>query len=75
MKTLFTGFMADNNVKGAGDGGWLNQCFQCDERLSGPGFVKCSGVARRRLGIPSEIVRNPAEQCPFVDLDWVDYKF
>jgi hypothetical protein len=73
MRTLFTGFMSDNNVEGAGDSGWLNQCLQCDEKLSGPGFVTCSGVARRRLGIASEIERNPEEQCPVVDVDWVTF--
>jgi hypothetical protein len=73
MRTLFTGFMSNNNVPGAGDDGWLNQCLQCDEKLSGPAFVTCSGVARRRLGIESEIERNPEEQCPAVDVDWVTY--
>jgi hypothetical protein len=73
MRTLFTGFMSENNVEGAGDTGWLNQCLQCDEKLSGPGFVTCSGVARRRLGIASEIERNPEEQCPVVDVDWVTF--
>jgi hypothetical protein len=73
MRTLFTGFMSNNNVPGAGDQGWLNQCLQCDEKLSGPGFVTCSGVARRRLGIKSEIERNPEEQCPYVGVDWLAF--
>jgi membrane protein implicated in regulation of membrane protease activity len=73
MKTLFTGFMSNNNVQGAGDEGWLNQCLYCDEKLSGPAFVTCSGVARRRLGIVSEIERNPEHQCPLLDLDWLEY--
>jgi hypothetical protein len=72
LKTLFTGFMSDNNVPGAGEQGWLNQCIFCDERMSGPAFVECSGVARRRLGIVSEIERNPEEQCPNTDVDWVN---
>ena len=38
----------------------------------GPAFVQCSGVARRRLGIQSEIERNPAEQCRAVDVDYVN---
>jgi hypothetical protein len=38
---------------GAGDSGWLNQCLQCDEKLSGPAFVTVR-VARRRLGIESD---------------------
>jgi hypothetical protein len=73
MRTLFTGFMSNNNVPGAGDDGWLNQCLQCDEKLSGPAFVTCSGVARRRLGIQSEIERNPEELCPVVDVNWITY--
>ena len=72
MTVLFTGFMARNNVEGAGDRGWLNQCLFCDEKLSGPAFVTCSGVARRRLGIKSEIERNPEEQCTKVEFDWLD---
>ena len=73
MKTLFTGFMSSNNVPDAGQPGWLNHCLQCDEKLSGTAFVTCSGVARRRLGIPSEIERNPEEQCATVGVDWVSY--
>lgn len=72
MLTLFTGFMSNNNVPGAGDEGWLNQCLFCDEKMSGPAFVTCSGVARRRLGIVSEIERNPEEQCRNMDVVWVD---
>ena len=72
LATLFTGFMAHNNVDGAGSAGWLNHCLYCDEKLSGPAFVTCSGVSRRRLGIVSEIERNPAEQCRNVDIDWVN---
>ena len=63
LRTLFSGFMTDNNVPGAGVQGWMNQCLFCDEKMSGPAFVTCSGVARRRLGIFSEIERNPEEQC------------
>ena len=73
MKTLFTGFMANNNVPDAGHRGWLNQCLQCDEKMSGTAFVTCSGVARRRLGIASEIERNPAEQCQTVDENWLTF--
>jgi hypothetical protein len=40
--------------------------------MSGPAFVQCSGVARRRLGVVSEIKRNPAEQCRNTDIDWVN---
>eukprot|EP00522_Entomoneis_paludosa_P009682 CAMPEP_0172448272 /NCGR_PEP_ID=MMETSP1065-20121228/7317_1 /TAXON_ID=265537 /ORGANISM="Amphiprora paludosa, Strain CCMP125" /LENGTH=449 /DNA_ID=CAMNT_0013199715 /DNA_START=337 /DNA_END=1686 /DNA_ORIENTATION=+ len=70
MRTLFSGFMTDNNVPGAGDQGWMNQCLFCDERMSGPAFVTCSGTARRRLGIVSEIERNPEEQCKNMDITW-----
>jgi hypothetical protein len=73
MKTLFTGFMANNNVPDAGQSGWLNQCLQCDEKMSGTAFVTCSGVARRRLGIASEIERNPAEQCKTVGENWLTF--
>lgn len=75
MTTMMTGFMKSNNVRGAGDRGWLNQCLFCDEKRSGPEFVTCSGPARRRLGIVSEIERNPAEQCNKTDFDWVDVDF
>lgn len=75
IHTLFTGFMASNNVAGAGNKGWLNHCLYCDEKMSGPAFVTCSGVARRRLGIVSEIERNPEEQCSKVDVDWVNVDF
>jgi len=75
LRTLFSGFMAENNVKGSGEGGWLNACLYCDEKRSGPAFVTCSGVARRRLGIVSEIERNPEEQCKNVDVDWVNVDF
>lgn len=76
LRTIFDGFMRSNNVAGAGDQGWMNQCLFCDERMSGPHFVTCSGVARRRLGITSEIERNPVEQCKNVDISWdtVDFK-
>lgn len=73
MKTLFTGFMSDNNIPGAGQQGWLNHCLQCDEKRSGTAFVTCSGVARRRLGISSEIERNPEQQCSTVDVNWLTY--
>jgi hypothetical protein len=72
-QTLFTGFMTHNNVPGSGDQGWLNHCLLCDERMSGPAFITCSGVARRRLGISSEIDRNPKEQCDLVDVNWTTF--
>jgi len=68
---MFMGYMTKNNVDGADDQGWLNPCLLCDEKMSGPAFVTCSGVARRRLGIGSEIERNPEEQCTNMDLDWL----
>jgi hypothetical protein len=75
METLFTGFMKQNNVPQAGDQGWLNRCLQCDERRCGTDFVTCSGAARRRLGIRSDIERNPDEICPHVEFDWNKYLF
>jgi hypothetical protein len=72
LMTFFTGFMSEHNVAGSGNQGWLNQCLFCDEKMSGPAFIKCSGVARRRLGIVSEIERNPAEQCKNTDVDWIN---
>ena len=66
------GLATRNTVIGAGeDEVWLNECIFCDEKRSGTEFVTCSGVARRRLGIQSEIERNPAEQCKKVEIDWV----
>lgn len=76
MKATFTGAARTNNVKGTGNETvWLNQCIYCDEKMSGPEFVTCSGVARRRLGITSEIERKPEEQCRNVDVDWVNVNF
>jgi hypothetical protein len=65
--------MSNNTVPGVGTQGWLNQCLQCDEKLSGTAFVTCSGAARRRLGITSEIERNPEQQCVSVGVDWATY--
>jgi hypothetical protein len=75
IKTLFTGGSKENNVPQAGDKGWLNRCLQCDERRCGTAFVTCSGTARRRLGIRSDIERNPDEICPHVEFDWNNYQF
>ena len=76
MKTTLTGVASTNNIKGLGNETiWLNQCIFCDEKMSGPGFVQCSGVARRRLGITSEIERNPEEQCKNTDIDWVNLNY
>jgi hypothetical protein len=76
MKATFTGSARTNTVKGTGNETvWLNQCIYCDEKMSGPDFVTCSGVARRRLGIKSEIERKPEEQCRNMDVDWVNVNF
>jgi hypothetical protein len=72
LSSMLTGNTQSNNQDHADDYNWLNQCIYCDEKRSGPAFVQCSGVARRRLGIESEIERNPAEQCQSVDVDYVD---
>lgn len=71
LSSMLVGLMKSNNVEGADDYDWLNQCIFCDEKRSGPNFVTCSGVARRRLGIQSEIERNPKEQCANVEFDYV----
>ena len=76
MEATLTGVARENNIKGLGNETVrLNQCIYCDEKMSGSAFVQCSGVARRRLGIVSEIERNPDEQCRNVDVDWVNVKF
>jgi hypothetical protein len=69
---MIRGFMQSNNVAGVGDEAWLNSCLFCDERRSGPTFVTCSGVARRRMGIESEIERRPDELCTKTDVDWLN---
>lgn len=59
--------MRDNNE----EDGALNDCLECDEKMCGPKFVKCSGSNRRRLGIISDISRdNEHERCHSVDVDW-----
>jgi hypothetical protein len=42
----------------------------CDEALSGPVFVPCSGATRRRMGIISDIPRPDYQQCKVVEYDW-----
>ena len=75
-EATLTGVARENNIQGLGNETVrLNQCIYCDEKMSGPAFVTCSGVARRRLGIVSEIERSPEEQCKTVDVDWVNVKF
>jgi len=50
--------------------GSLNDCLQCDERMCGPQFLKCSGSNRRRLGLPSDIGRDREnELCQSRDVD------
>ena len=71
LSSMLIGISSSNNVADAKDYYWLNQCVFCDEKQSGPDFVTCSGVARRRLGIQSEFERNPLEQCPNVGFDYL----
>jgi hypothetical protein len=73
MKTLFTGCLSQNTAPQVGDIGRLNWCLNCDESRCGTAFVTCTGVARRRLGIRSDIERNPDEICPHVEFDWTSY--
>jgi hypothetical protein len=73
--TLLTGCSSQNTVPQAGYMGELNACLRCDEKRCGTAFVTCSGSARRRLGIQSDIERNPNEVCPHVETDWLSYPF
>jgi hypothetical protein len=74
MKTMFTGAMSKNSASQGGDIGRLNWCLNCDERRCGTAFVTCTGVARRRLGIRSDIDRNADEICPLVkQFGWTTY--
>mmetsp|Transcript_35264 Transcript_35264/g.77225 ORF Transcript_35264/g.77225 Transcript_35264/m.77225 type:complete len:437 (-) Transcript_35264:170-1480(-) len=51
--------------------GRINRCYECDEKLCGPEFLKCSGTNRRRQGIRSDLARNDEmELCTSVDIDW-----
>ena len=50
-------------------------CFGFDCRPDSGWLRTRSGVARRRLGITSEIERNPEEQCRNTDVDWVNVNF
>ena len=63
MTTLITGIAMSYNIIAIGNEIWLNQSIFCDEKLSGPDLIQCSGVARRRLGLTNDIERNPDEQC------------
>lgn len=58
--------ITDNNE----EDGELNDCLECDEKMCGPQFLKCSGSNRRRLGIHSDIDRDAHEECNVVDVDW-----
>jgi len=71
LSSILTGIAKSNTVEDAHDYDWLNQCVFCDEKRSGPAFVKCSGVARRRLGIQSEFERNPEELCSTVQVNYL----
>lgn len=51
--------------------GSLNKCLECDEKVCGPDFLKCSGANRRRQGIQSDITReDEKELCRVVQMDW-----
>lgn len=50
--------------------GNMNACLECDEKICGPEFLKCSGSNRRRQGIHSDIRRGGAEICKSVTMDW-----
>jgi len=42
----------------------------CDEAMSGPFFVPCSGATRRRMNIVSLIARPKSQQCQVIEQDW-----
>ena len=46
------------------EGGNLNPCLACDERVSGPGFQYAGGRTRRNSGLTSAIRRPAAEIYP-----------
>ena len=56
-------FNEANNV----DGGGLNACLNCDEKICGTAFLKCAGANRRRSGIISDISRATTSVCLSVD--------
>lgn len=57
--------------KNKGADGKLNSCLECDEKVCGPDFLRCSGANRRRQGIHSDIERDDdKELCRSVDVDW-----
>jgi hypothetical protein len=50
------------------NGGSLNSCLECDEKLCGPEFIQCAGANRRRLGIETDIKRDKdQEQCHLIN--------
>mmetsp|Transcript_15544 Transcript_15544/g.44926 ORF Transcript_15544/g.44926 Transcript_15544/m.44926 type:complete len:257 (-) Transcript_15544:64-834(-) len=55
-----------------GKDGKLNTCLECDEKICGPDFLRCSGANRRRQGIHSDIGRDDDEVCQSVDVDWAE---
>jgi len=58
-------FNERNNV----DGGGLNACLNCDEKICGTAFLQCAGANRRRCGIVSDIAREQKSLCQSVDAD------
>ncbi len=66
---LFRLILGKENADPVTEDGELNQCLQCDELMSGPGFQYGSGRTRRNTGINSEIQR-PEEQIYSVSHDY-----
>jgi hypothetical protein len=58
---LFSGGLSD--IASDDEGGGLNDCIRCDERMCGPDFARCAGANRRRAGIPSDIHRPNRSLC------------
>ncbi len=71
LSSILMGFDSQNTIDDAQDYKMLSQCVFCDEKRSGPAFVECSGVARRRLGIPSEFERDPTELCTKAEVNYL----
>ena len=51
------------NIASNDEGGGLNDCIRCDERMCGPAFARCAGANRRRAGILSDIQRPNRSLC------------
>eukprot|EP00941_MAST-03F_sp_MAST-3F-sp1_P000617 g617.t1 len=63
--------LMEENNKEQSSTGELNDCLECDEKLSGPAFTTGAGANRRRAGIYSAIGRDDKNQhCTTIDVTW-----